>query len=172
MRGAVVAALAVLVSAALVAGATVTLRSTSSLTTTARETPIHFETGAGAGNPRYVQNLAVSGNGTTFTGTVVGRIGGEVFVKDVVRVASTSGAARTVTLKGSSVADVTVPSFTWTLRNGTTTVGTMDMKAGSPSLTFTLPAGETDQLDLRIRIVKGAGTNNATFSFSTWLVVT
>lgn len=146
--------------------AAVSYASSSALTTGVTTPPVRFSAGAGATNSRYVANFALSLNETSFSGTLLGKAGGDVTVKDVARATNTRASSLLVTLTAPSVTNPNVKTFTWTVKNGSAIVGTFDYLASSPSLTFTLPAGATFRLDGRLSLAAGAGKNNATFPFA------
>ena len=160
--------LGLLVLALVVAGggaAGIAWTSTSTFATSVAAPPVELELGAGASKTRYFDPFALSANKTLVTGTVSGKAGADVVVKDVLRVTSRDSVERTVTLSATQVANARVEAFAWTARNGGTTLGVLDHRAASPSLTFTLPAGASRTLDLRLDLADGAGRNNASFTF-------
>lgn len=159
----------------LLAGAAVaalSVSSTSTFNVSVRTPPVHFELGAGASNSRYASDVSVTANGTSFGAAITGRLGGDATDKDVVRLVSASSASRSVTLRGTQVTNPNVPIHTWTVKNGTTTVATLDMRTSDPSASFTLPVGETYKLDMRVKVIRGIASSEATFSSSVWAVVT
>lgn len=152
--------------------AAVTVRSISTITTGVTPAPVQFSAGAGATNMRYIANFALSMNKTSFSGTFLGKAGADIKVKDVVRATNGGPSSVVVTLRANQVVNPNVNVFTWTVKNGTMTVGTFDYLATTPSLTFTLPAGATYQLDERLKLAAGAGTNNASVPFTLGLSAT
>lgn len=156
-------------SGAALAGIAVT--STSTLTLGVREPPVHFSVGVGAERGRYVSDVSVTPNGTSFGATITGRLGGDATVKNVVRLVSVAGADRSVELRGTQVTNPNVPIHTWTLRSGATTIAVLDMRTASPGATFTLPAGATYDLDMRVKVLRGVAANEASFVSSVWAVV-
>jgi hypothetical protein len=166
MRTTTAAAAAVLVAALVATGvdAAITWQSASTLTTSVISSPVTFAAGTAASNTRYFSSFALSTNATSFAVTIAERAGGDVNVKDVVQLVSQSGSALPLTLSAGQVSNANILAFTWTVKNGTSTVATLDMQAASPSAAFTLPAGLTYKLDLRLKLIPGAGGNNGTFS--------
>lgn len=150
------------------AAAAITVSSTSTLQTTVRDAPVHFSLGSGAAKERFVSNVTVTPNGTSFSASLTGRLGGDVNVKDVVRLVSASSATRTVELRGTQVDNVNVPIHTWTVRSGGATIATLDMRQNSPSATFTIAAGATYEMDLRVKVLRGITASEAQFTSSVW----
>lgn len=166
----VLAALALIV-VALQAQAAIRWSSTGSLAASVTDPRIELQAGSGASNSRYVKDLEISTNGSAFTGTVKPKSGADLRVKDVVRIANVDDGARTVTMRADQVSNARYEVFTWAARNATATVATFDYLVATPSASFTIPAGETIQLDLRVDLADGAGNDNAAISFGLWLVV-
>lgn len=135
--------------------------------------PVQLETGAGANRTHYFSPLlTVSANGTTLGGTLLAHAGADARVKDVFKVASRAPGAKSVTLSATQVSSANVELFTWTVYNGTTLIGALDMLAASPSLSFSLPSGQTWSADLRLDMADGAGIHNSPSSFTLRMVVT
>lgn len=158
----------------LVAGAqaALSLTSISTVEVGVRAPPASFTLGANADKPRYVTNVAVTPNGTSFTAQITGRLGGDATVKDIVRLTSTVSDAKTITLRGTQVSNLNVPIHTWTVRSGgSTVVATLDMRAPNPAASFMLPAGATYELDMRVKVIRGVASSEATFSSSVWAVI-
>lgn len=163
-----------IVLALVVAGggaAAIAWTSQSTLLTSVRAPPVELEMGSGASKTRYFDPFALSINKTTVAGTVSGKAGADVVVKDVLRVVNRDGVSRTVTLSATQVTNSRVEAFTWTARDGSATVGVLDHRAASPRTTLTLAAGASRALDLRLDLAEGAGKNNATFTFDMRLEV-
>lgn len=164
MRRVAASALVTLVCASLLSAgalAGVAWRTTSTLSATVGPPLVELALGTGAARASFATGLVLSANHTAFSGTLTARAGGSVVVKDVVDVASKDTAARTVTLLGTQVTNSRVTTLTWTVRNGSTIVATLDLRAASPSATFTLPAGATYLVDLRANLSGGSGHDNA-----------
>lgn len=153
------------------AHAALSVTSTSTIDLTVGPAPVGFVLGSNADKSRYVSNVAVTPNGTSFEASITGRLGGDVTVKDVVRLASTATGTRNVTLHGTQVSNPNVPIISWTVRNGGSTVATLDMRAAAPTATFTIPAGQSYELDLRVKVLRGVAANEAAFSSSAWAVI-
>lgn len=163
---------ALLVTAGLAGAAVaVTYTSASTLTTGVTAAPVELEAGAGLANTRYFDAGALTANKTTLGGTLKARAGADLVVKDVVRVANRAGSAQSVTLAADPVSNARVEVLGLTVRNGGSVVGTLDYRAASPSVSFTLPASTTYVLDLRVDLADGAGANNAQLPLALRLVV-
>lgn len=139
--------------------------STSTLTTTVGAPPVEWEVGSGGQKARYFSSFGLSANKTLVTGGVSGKNGADMVVKDVLRVVNRDTVPRTVTLSATQVTNARVEAFAWTVRDDATTVGVLDHRASAPSLTFTLPAGATRTLDLRLDLADGSGLHDTTFGF-------
>ncbi len=156
----------------LVAGAraAAVVRSESVLEVEVVAPPLRFEEGDGGARDRFV-DATVSANGTSFTLQVTGRVGADTSVRDVVRLANAGGSSRSVTLHGTQVSDAEVVIYTWTVRDGATTLATLDMRGPSPSATFSVPASDNVELDLRLKVAKGADPLAAGFTSDVWAVL-
>ena len=165
---AVVACALLLVSGA---HAALTLTSVSSIEVGVRAPPVSFSLGSNADKERYFSQLSITPNGTSFAAGITGRLGGDLTVKDVVRVGSIATATKTVTLHGVQVTNLNIPIHSWTVRSGHTTIGTLDMRASDPTLTFTLAPNATYEMDMRVKVLRGIAAEEATFTSSVWAVV-
>lgn len=145
--------------------AAITWSSTSTLTTSVAAPTVYLQEGVGAGKARYFSSFALSQNATSFTAEFKPKIGADTTVKDVVRIASASSAARTVTFTAAQVANANVERFLFLVKDGGTTIATFDYLAASPSATFALPAGATYKLDLRVDLADAATVGNTNVDF-------
>lgn len=167
---AVAAAGGALLAAAVFAAAAIQWSSQSQITTSVLAPPVHFVLGSKANDDRYLSGASVSTNKTTFNTTVIGRIGADVTVKDVVRVTNEGASSQSVTLRAGQVSNVKVVAYTWTVKDGGTTVATLDMRSANPSATFDLPSGE-HKIDLRIKLAKTASSGDTTYSAPMWMAI-
>jgi hypothetical protein len=171
-RRALLGGLGVILVAAIGAQASITWRASSTVQVGVTPPPVQLETGAGANKTHYFSPLlTVTANGTTLSGTLLAHAGADARVKDVFKVASRSSSAKAVTLSATQISNARVELFSWSVYNGTTLIGTLDMLAASPSLAFSLPAGQTWSADLRIDMADGAGNDNSPSSFTLRMVV-
>ena len=139
---------------------------TGALHTSVAGPPVVFEAGAGGLNTRYFEGFAVSSAGTSFSADFKAKAGGETRVKDVAHLVSRADGARTVTLRAPQTTSAGLTAFAWTVRDGSTAVASLDTLLPGASATFTMPAGARFDLDLRARIVEGAGRHDTTVPFS------
>lgn len=137
----------------------------STLHTGAVDPPVEIVQGAGGSNNRYVKQLTISENGTSFTAELRVRAGADVLLRDVVRIANPGGAGQAITLTGTQVNSIWTERFEWRVMDGGTQVALLDHRAASPSVSFTLPAGTDHELDLRVDTADGAGLVNARVTF-------
>ena len=158
------ALLALVLLAAGSGAAAVTWTATSTLTTSATAPPVELQVGAGGAKTAYFPSLALGANRTLLAGSVSAKAGADLVVKDVVRVVSRSDLAQSVTLSASQVANARVEVLAWTVFDGATRVGVLDLRAAAPSVTFSLPAGASRTLDLRVDLADGAGADDASFT--------
>lgn len=166
---------ALILTALLLSGsalASILVASTSTLEVSVRAPPVGFAAGGGASRERYVSDVTITPNATSFAATLKGRLGGDATVQDVVGLVSASGATRSVELRGAQVTNANVLIHTWTVKNGSATVATLDMRTADPSASFTIPAGSTYSLDLRLKVVRGVAASEASFTSSVWAVIT
>lgn len=164
------AAAAILLASA-AASAAILLRSESTFVTGVADVPVRVAAGDGASNGRYITSFTVSGNATSYSAGITGRVGADATVKRVATLENPGAVSRTITLRGSQVAATNVQIHGWTVKDGGAAIATLNMKDASPSASFTLPAGETYNVDMRVKIAKGASINAAEFSSSVWVVV-
>lgn len=164
-RRAPIAAAASILLLAAGADAAVGYFATSTLDVSVIAPPVRFEAGNGASS-RFVSSFTLTTNATSFSAVLEAKAGGEVRVKDVAVLVNDGASARTVTITGSQVANANVLEFTWTVKNGSDAIATLDMRAAPTSASFTLPASGAFSLDERLKLVGGAGKNNATVSFT------
>lgn len=144
----------------------VTYSTPATLETTVTPPPVVFQAGPGASKARYFSPpIEATANGTGVTGGVNGKAGVDVKVKDVLRIVDQTGSPRNVTLSGTQVTNARVEAFEWRVMNGTTLVATLDLKAATPSVTFTLPASTTYKVTMRLDLADGAGVHNTPTSF-------
>lgn len=149
-----------------VASTALSWSSASSLTVNVSTPAAEFELGTGASKARFVGSPTLSANKTGFSATLRAPAAADATVKDVLRLKSLSSSATTVTLRGAQVTNPRVEAFQWIVRDGATRVAALDYRAASPSATFTLPAGATLAMDIRIDLAEGSGKNNAAPSFT------
>lgn len=170
-RLALVALVAMALLGAGLGAAAIAWTSTSTLTTSATAAPVELEMGAGGLKTRYFSSLSIGANETRLSGTLLAKAGADVTVKDVVRVVNRGSASQTVTLSATQVSNSYVEVLALTVLDGATTVGVLDYEAASPSVTFTLPAGASRTLELRVDMADGAGLDNAQLSLGLTLGV-
>lgn len=158
-RAALLVALAVL-GASGVAYAAITLGSSSHLSVTAAAPSIHFEHGEGADNKRHIKAVTLSPNATQFTVEVRPKPGAEIEVDQVVILVNDRATNQTVTLRTTQVTNSFIETFQWHLRQDGIPFASLDHLAASPSVTFTLPAGERVSFDLTIALKDRAGKDS------------
>lgn len=160
-RAAIALALAAVVVASGTAWAAISWTSAATVVVGVGGPPTYLDAGVGATKDRYIGSFTLSANLTSFSATLHPRFGAAVNVKDVFRVVSNTTGTNSVTLSGTQVGNAQILVYTWTVKDGSTTVATLDMKGASPGVTFALPASASYKVDLRIQTADGAGANNA-----------
>lgn len=164
-RGACVAAV-VIIAAATGVQAAISWSTTSTIATSVGAPPVQLELGNGANKTHYFSPpLTLSANGTLVSGTLSAKAGADARVKEVLKIANRDVATQNVTLTATQVTNANVEAFSWSLYNGSTLVGILDLKSATPSLAFALPPSTTYRLDLRIDLADGAGNTNSPASF-------
>lgn len=159
------AAIALVVLVAAGAQAAIGLVSQSTVATSARSPPVTLEIGAGGATTRYFAPLALSANATVATGTLLGRAGADLYVHDALRLVNARAVPQGVTLSAGSIASASVEVFHVRVHNSTALLATLDLKAASPTATFTIPASTSLRLDVRLDLADGAGNSTAPASF-------
>jgi hypothetical protein len=151
------------------AAITITFTTTSTITTTTTPPPVQFLAGADAGPSaltNYVTSYAISGNKTYVTATVKGVPEATLAIGSFAQLANVDAlSAHVVTLTTPQVTNAYVTAYTLGIYDSTNVlVGTLDLKAASPSVTFTLAALATDYAKLTLTLATGAGADNVAFS--------
>lgn len=145
--------------------------STTTVTVGVQAGPCVFQLGDGASNSRYFKHVTLSTNGTSFTAEAKVRAGGDMVVADVIRLTNSGAVSENVILRGTEVTNARVEMFTWTVKDGATTVATLNLRESGPLASFTLPAGTTYGIDVRVKLAEGSGNHNAKEPFSIWMEV-
>lgn len=154
------------------ASVTVTYTNSSTLATTVVAAPVQFEAGTDSGLGRYVTAYAISSNGTYFTSTVAGIPEGTVSVGSFVKIHNVDTSNHGVTLATSQVTAAGISAYTLEILDASaSSAGTLTLTAASPSVTVTIPAGETWTGKLTLTLGSAAGLNNATVSRSVSMTV-
>lgn len=154
------------------AWAATTWTAASTLEVRSSSPPAFIAKGSAADEPRYFRSFDLSTNQTAFSAEVKPRAGADMYVADVFEVTNAASTTLSITLRATQVTNPRVEAFEWTVRNGTTPVATLDHLAASPAASFSLAAGQTFEVDIRIDLADGAGKANAGISFDLWLEVT
>jgi hypothetical protein len=128
--------------------------------------PVTWELGPAGASSRWFSPLTVSANATHLTGSAKARAGADWTAYDVARLVNGRASAQSVTLSAAQLTNAQLDLFKVFVYDGSTLVGTLDLEAASPSLTFTIPASGSRRVDLRLDLADGAGANNAPASFS------
>ena len=168
-----VAGILVLASVA-AAAITVTYTSPSTFTTSVTPPPIQFLVGDDAGSlTDYVTAISVSTNKTYLTTTVKGVPEATLTIDSLFKIENVDNSAHTVTLASTQVNNAFVSAYTIDIFNSTNDVqDTLDFEDGSPSASFTIPAGETFEGKVTLQLATGAGANNVALSRSLTLTFT
>jgi len=168
-------ALAAAVLVAVVGGATAAVSlaySSSSSGASVKQAPIVFEPGADAAFTDYVPSFALSPNATSFSMTLRGIPEVPVAMTDLLRIKNVDARPHTVTLATAQVANAFVSSYKLEFYDGATHVGTLDLKAPNPSVSFAMPPGKTYTAQATIALASGAGLHNVADQRALQLIVT
>lgn len=155
----VIAALALVGTAT--AAVTLAYANSSPLALGVKAAPVVYSAGADGGVSDYVPSFAISTNATYFTSTIRGVPEATVTIDELLRVSNVDTRAHAVTISTSQVTNAFVTAYKLEFYDGATLVGTLDLKAASPSVTFpTLAAGKTLTAKATLALASGAGAHN------------
>lgn len=167
-----------IVAVAGVAAAAITYAytNTSTLSAGVIAPPVQFQAGDDAG-PGALSNAvtayAISGNKTYFTATLKGIPEGSLTVDSFAKITNVDSASHGVTLSTPVVSNAYVTGYTLQVLDASdVSQGTMTMTTGSPSVSFTIPAGQTFHAKLSLTLATGAGANNVALSNAITLTLT
>lgn len=154
----------ILASLVLVAGLggaaiTITYTTTSDVTTASTDPPVQYFKGDDTNTTGdYIGAFTVSTNKTYFTATVNGVPEANLTVGQFFRLKNVDNGAHTVTLSTSQVSDADVSAYKIGIFDVSTDQGqgVMDLTAASPSVQFTMAAGEHYYAKLYLELASGA----------------
>ena len=164
----VIATLAVVGVAA--AAITLTYTTNSALTTSVTPPPIQFAAGGDSGPSaltNYVTAYALSTNKTYFTATVKGVPESSLVVGSFFTIKNVDASnSHDATITTTQVSNAFVSAYTIQIYDGSNVLqSTLDLKAGSPSATFTVPASASTWYGkLTLTLATGAGADNVALS--------
>lgn len=140
----------------------------STLGTSVIPPPVQFQAGTDAGPSTLtaaVSAYSISGNKTSFSATVNGIPEGSLVVDSFAKIANVDSSSHSVTLSTPQVSNAYVTAYTIQILDASdVSQGTMTLTAASPSVTFTLPAGQTFHAKLTLTLATGAGADNVALS--------
>lgn len=143
------------------AAITLTYTNTSAQTLAVKAAPVQYSIGADGALGDYVTAMALSANRTFYTSTVVGVPEATVVIGDLVGISNVDARAHAVTISAAQNTNAFVTAYKLEWYDGATLVGTLDLKAASPSVTFaSMPAGQTYAGKLTVSLAAGAGAHN------------
>ena len=155
-----VAIAVILVAGSAIAAITLTYSSVSSQTLGTKAVPVQFEVGADGGASDYVA-LTISTNKSFFTATLRGVPEASVVMDNVIQVHNVDSRVHTVTLSTTQNTNSFVTVYKIDFFDATTNVGTFDLKAASPTVTFaSLAVNKVLTGKVTITLAAGAGANN------------
>lgn len=170
------AVLSVTVLSVATAAITLTYTTTSTLTTSVTPPPIQLVAGTDTGSlSDYVTAFTISTNKTYVTTTVKGVPEATLAVGSFLKIQNVDDASHGVTLSTANVTNSLVTAYTLEVYDTTPALqGTLNLRAATatPSVTFTVPAGETWTLKLTLTLATGAGADNVALSNSLTLATT
>lgn len=148
------------------AAITLTYTTTSTLTTSVTPPPIQFVAGGDAGPSaltNYVTAYSISGNKTYITSTVKGVPESTLVVGSFFKLSNVDASgSHAVTLTTTQVSNAYVTAYTIKIYDGSDVLqSTLDLTAGSPSASFTIPASTSNWYGkLTLTLATGAGVDN------------
>lgn len=126
-----------------------------------RAAPITFSAGVDTSSLDYVPSFALSTNGTTVTFTLRGVAEVPVSFSDLARITNHDTRVHTITLSTDQITNSFVTAYRFDVYDGSTLVGSLDMKSAAPSLTLAdMPAGKTYTVRATLSLASGAGNDN------------
>lgn len=156
------------------AAVTITYTSPSTLTTSVTPPPIQFAAGDDAGLGDYVTAYGISANRTYLTTTVKGVPEASLAVGSFFKLQNVDDASHGVTLSTANVTNSLVTTYTLDIYDASNALqGTLDLRAAtaSPSVTVTIPAGQTWNAKLTLALATTAGANNVALTNAVTLTV-
>lgn len=160
--GARLLAVALALTLAGAAAAEVVLRQGASvLSVGATEPPVAFAAGAQSAEGRHVKSFALTVNKTGFVASLRGVPQAIVAVPELARLENGGASAQTVTVSAERTSSAAVLAYRLEFLDGTSLVGTLDLRASSPSTTFTLAGGAALKVRAVLQLAEGAGNHDA-----------
>ncbi|MFA5862606.1 MAG: hypothetical protein WDA16_13020 [Candidatus Thermoplasmatota archaeon] len=147
------------------AAITLTYTTTTTVTTSVTPPPVQFVAGSDSGPSaltNYVTAYAISTNKTSMTATVKGVPESTLVIGSYLQLQNVdAGAAHSVTLTTPQVSNAYVTAYTLGIyTSGNVLQDTLDLRAASPTVTFSLPASTTYYGKLTLTLATGAGADN------------
>ncbi|MFA5862949.1 MAG: hypothetical protein WDA16_14755 [Candidatus Thermoplasmatota archaeon] len=161
---------ALLIVGVAAAAITLTYTTTSTLTTSVTPPPVQFVAGSDSGPSaltNYVTAYAISTNKTYMTATVKGVPEATLIVGSFFQLTNVDASSvHSVTLTTTQVSNVKVTTYTIAIYNGTgdTLMGTLDLTAASPTVTFSAGPSATYYGKITLTLATGAGLDNVALS--------
>lgn len=134
----------------------VTYTTDSSVTTATTEPPVQYNTGGDTGSTTdYVSSFSISTNQTYLTATVNGVPEANLTIDSFFKLQNVDDASQSVTLSTAQISDTDVTDYSILILDGSTVKGHLDLKAASPSTTFSIPASTTYDAKLHLKLASG-----------------
>lgn len=172
----ILAVAAVVMVGVAAAAITLTYTTTSTVNTSVTPPPIQFVAGADAGPAAltdYVTAFTISTNKTYLTSTVKGVPEASLVVGSYLKLRNVDAAdPHSVTLTTTQVTNAYVTAYTLQIYNGTSDAlaATLDLRAASPTASFTIGPGEDFYGRLTLTLATGAGADNVALTNALTLV--
>lgn len=167
-----------LITVAGLAAAAVTVSYSTSSTVTTSVTPptIQFLSGDDAGPSAltdYVSAFTISNNKTYMTATINGVPEATLGIDSLFKLQNIDDASHLIWLNTTQVSNAFVTAYTIQLYDASNVLkGTLTLTAASPSVSTTIPAGETFYGKLTLTLATGAGAHNVALSNTLSLATT
>lgn len=141
----------------------VTYTTDSTVTTETTPPPVQFATGGDTGSTGdYVTAFSLSTNKTYLTSTVKGVPEANLTIDSYFKLTNVDDTSKSVTLSTAQVSDADVTDYSIIILDGSTVKGHLDLKAASPTTTFSLPSSTT--YDAKLHLELASGTTDADLS--------
>lgn len=138
----------------------------SSFAVGAAAPPLAFAKGAQADDALYVKSFTLSGNRSSFSATLRGVPQATVVLPQLSTLENTLAESRSVTLTAPTAPATAITTLRLDFLDGANTVGTLDLRAASPSTTFALAGGQIVSVQATIGLAEGAGNHNVVADLS------
>lgn len=132
----------------------------STLQVRAAAPPITFSEGDQSADRLYVTAFSLSANRSTFAASLRGVPNAKVTVPELCELTNRLAEPQTVTITAPRAASASITTLKLDFLNGGTVLSTLDLRAASPSATFSLAGGQVASVRATIGLADGAGNHD------------